>query len=87
LLAEASPKGGVILDIGCERGFFSHQSLGANWEWFGIESFHLAEERTASDLPSMNAITLQRYSRQSFDCVCSFDVIEHTPSPMHIFQA
>src|SRR6516165_5011156 len=44
LLAEAFPKGGMILDVGCASGFFL-ESLGANWERFGTEPFHLHAER------------------------------------------
>jgi SAM-dependent methyltransferase len=88
LLAEAFPKGGMILDIGCASGFFL-ESLGANWERFGIEPFHLAAERARV----RRGLTIHEcdlvaagFPGQSFDVVCSFDVIEHLGNPMPIFQ-
>jgi SAM-dependent methyltransferase len=88
LLADAFPKGGMILDIGCASGFFL-ESLGANWERFGIEPFHLAAERARV----RRGLTVHEcdlvaagFPGQSFDVVCSFDVIEHLSSPMPIFQ-
>jgi SAM-dependent methyltransferase len=88
LLTQAFPKGGTILDIGCGSGFFL-ESLGENWERFGIELFHLAAER-ARERPRLTVrecdLVTAEFPGQSFDVVCSFDVVEHLPSPMPIFQ-
>jgi len=88
LLGDAFPKGGMILDIGCASGFFL-ESLGANWERFGIEPFHLAAERARM----RGGLTVHEcdliaagFPGQYFDVICSFDVVEHLPSPMPMFQ-
>jgi SAM-dependent methyltransferase len=88
LLHHAFPRGGSILDVGCASGFFL-ESLGQSWNRHGIELFRLAVERSRSrpglvvherDLASAG------FAKETFDVVCSFDVIEHLPNPMPIFQ-
>jgi SAM-dependent methyltransferase len=87
LLTEAFPKGGMILDIGCASGFFL-ESLGGNWKRFGIELFHLAAER-ARKRPGLSIsecdLGAAEFPAQSFDVICSFDVLEHLANPMPIF--
>jgi SAM-dependent methyltransferase len=82
LLAAAFPKGGMILDIGCASGFFL-ESLGANWERFGTEPFHLAAERARVH----RGLTIHEYNLVAMGFPAqSFDVIEYLPNPMPIFQ-
>src|SRR6266478_6998824 len=77
LLTEAFHKGGTILDIGCASGFFL-ESLGGNWERFGIELFHLAAER-ARKRPGLSItecdLGAAEFPAQSCDVICSFDVL------------
>jgi len=88
MLQEAFPKGGSILDVGCASGFFL-ESLGKSWNRQGVELFCLAVERSQtrpgivvheSDLASV------AFPKETFDVVCSFDVIEHLTDPMPIFH-
>ena len=87
LLAQRFPNGGTILDIGCASGFFL-ESLGTNWERFGIEPFHLAAVR-ARERPGLRIrecdLIASEFPERSFDVICSFDVLEHLSSPTPFF--
>ena len=88
MLLEAFPAGGSILDVGCASGYFLH-SLGGDWEKHGLEIFHLAAQRARE----RGEITVHecglasaRFANDSFDVVCSFDVVEHLSDPMAFFR-
>ncbi len=88
MLLEAFPAGGSILDVGCASGYFLH-SLGEGWEKHGLEIFHLAALRARE----RGEITVHecelasaRFANESFDVVCSFDVVEHLSDPMAFFR-
>jgi SAM-dependent methyltransferase len=84
LLEEAFPRGGTILDVGCATGFFL-ESLGRNWNRHGVELFRLAVERSRSRpgiVVHEGKLDSVGFARESFDVVCSFDVLEHIPDPM-----
>ncbi len=88
MLHEAFPKGGSILDVGCASGFFL-ESLGQNWNRHGIELFRLAVERSRSRTGIVvheSDLVSACFPKESFDVVCSFDVIEHLADPMSIFR-
>lgn len=88
MLHDAFPKGGSILDVGCASGFFL-ESLGQNWNRHGVELFRLAVERSRSrpgiDVHESDLASVA-FPKESFDVICSFDVIEHLPNPLPIFQ-
>ena len=87
LVRESFPKGGAILDVGCGTGYFL-ESLGSEWEKHGLEILHLAAQR-ARARGGINihecGIASAGFAGQSFDVVCSFDVVEHLADPMSFF--
>jgi SAM-dependent methyltransferase len=88
MLHEAFPRGGSILDVGCASGVFL-ESLGQNWNRHGVELFHLAVERSRSRpgiVVHESDLSSVAFATESFDVVCSFDVIEHLTDPMSIFR-
>jgi SAM-dependent methyltransferase len=88
LVREAFPTGGSILDVGSASGYFL-ESMGDNWEKHGLEINHLAAQR-ARARGGINVhecwLSSARFTGQSFDVVCSFDVVEHLAEPMSFFQ-
>jgi SAM-dependent methyltransferase len=88
MLDEAFPRGGSILDVGCASGFFL-ESLGQNWNRQGVELFSLAVERSRSRpgiVVQESGLPAAAFPKESFDVVCSFDVIEHLTNPLPIFR-
>jgi SAM-dependent methyltransferase len=88
ILLKAFPTGGSILDVGCASGYFL-QSLGKMWEKHGLEIFHLAAQR-ARERGEISVheceMTAAGFPNESFDVVCSFDVVEHLADPMAFFR-
>jgi len=88
ILLKAFPRGAAILDVGCATGYFLH-SLGKAWEKDGLEIFHLAAERARQrgDISVHECeIGSAGFASESFDVVCSFDVVEHLPDPRAFFR-
>jgi SAM-dependent methyltransferase len=87
-LLKAFPGGGSILDVGCASGYFL-QSLGKTWEKHGLEIFHLAAQR-ARERGEISVHECEMasagFANESFDVVCSFDVVEHLSDPMTFFR-
>ncbi len=88
IVRRAFPKGGSVLDVGCASGFFL-ESLGGNWERHGLELFEAAAKRArARGVVSVRKcdIVSAKFASESFDVVCSFDVVEHMGDPMSFFR-
>ena len=88
LLHSSFPTGGTIVDVGCASGFFL-ESLGTNWNRYGVDLFHLAVERsrTRAGLVIQECDLMSAgFSSQSFDVICSFDVLEHLRNPTAFFH-
>jgi SAM-dependent methyltransferase len=88
ILSSEFPRGGKILDVGCASGFFL-ESLGNQWERSGIELFHLAAERARQRrglIVHECDLAAASFGEQSFDAVCSFDVLEHLTDPNPVLR-
>ena len=83
------PSRGRILDIGTAAGAFLKAAADAGWDATGIEpNGWLAawgRDRYGVDI-RVGSIDEVDLPRQNFDVVTLWDVIEHTPDPMHVLR-
>jgi 2-polyprenyl-3-methyl-5-hydroxy-6-metoxy-1,4-benzoquinol methylase len=73
-----------LCDVGCGDGLFLQMAAEAGWEPFGIEMNPPAAdaaERRGAVIFRGTAEELDDLPLGSFDLVCSWDAIEHTPTP------
>jgi 2-polyprenyl-3-methyl-5-hydroxy-6-metoxy-1,4-benzoquinol methylase len=78
-----------LCDVGCGDGLFLQMAAALGWEPFGIEmnppAADAAEQRGA--VVFRGAVEeLDELPFESFDLVCCWDVIEHTPTPRHFAE-
>jgi 2-polyprenyl-3-methyl-5-hydroxy-6-metoxy-1,4-benzoquinol methylase len=79
---------GKILDIGCFTGYFLELAKERGWDTYGIEPSHwagkIAQKRNikiiAEDIES------SLLSKNFFDVITMWDVIEHLPNPIKTLQ-
>jgi SAM-dependent methyltransferase len=77
--------GARLCDVGCGDGLFLQMAAAVGWEPFGIEmnppAADAAKRRGAVVFQGV-AEDADELPLESFDLVCSWDVIEHTPTPL-----
>jgi SAM-dependent methyltransferase len=92
-LADAlAPAGGELLDIGCGTGNFLAAARDAGYHVSGIEldrnAAHFARERLG--LQRVLALTIsefaEQHSKEQFDVVTFFEVLEHQAAPIEFLQ-
>jgi len=76
------PSAARVLDVGCFDGGFL-DLLGNSYQRYGIEIHPIAKNRLATRGIKIVAADIDELSvtRQPFDCITCFDVIEHLESP------
>jgi SAM-dependent methyltransferase len=76
--------GARLCDVGCGDGLFLQMAATAGWEPFGIEMNPPAADvarRRGAVVFQGTAEEVENLPLGSFDVVCSWDAIEHTPTP------
>ena len=81
---ERSRKTNNMLDIGCGDGYFLKEAMKRNWQVYGVEFTSEAIDICVSKGIRMHAGVLNEsnYSKEQFDVVTSFEVIEHINNPI-----
>ncbi|HEX5852089.1 MAG TPA: class I SAM-dependent methyltransferase [Solirubrobacteraceae bacterium] len=81
--------GARLCDVGCGDGLFLQMAATAGWEPFGIEmnppAADAAERRGATVFRG-TAEEVENLPLGSFHLVCSWDAIEHTPTPLRFAE-
>ena len=80
---------GRLLDVGCGTGSFLDAMRGHGWQVQGVElnadAAHYSRERLGLDVRT-GSLEATGYSRETFDAVTLWDVLEHLPSPTVALQ-
>lgn len=80
---------GKILDVGCGKGAFLVQAKTRGWEAYGLEpNFDAAAKlKQAHDIECRSDdFFTAAYPKESFQVICLWDLIEHTPEPLKWFD-
>lgn len=72
-----------LIDVGCGIGYFLEVAKKRGWEVYGTEfteeAVNICEKKGAS--MQLGVLNPSNYEAESFDVVCSFEVIEHINNP------
>ena len=73
-----------LIDVGCGIGYFLEVAKRRGWEVYGTEfteeAVKICEEKGAK--MELGVLNPSNYESESFDVVCSFEVIEHINNPL-----
>ena len=73
-----------LIDVGCGIGYFLEVAKRRGWEVYGTEfteeAVTICEEKGAS--MKLGPLNTDNYDPESFDVICSFEVIEHINNPL-----
>jgi len=81
-LAQALPKRGRLLDVGCADGFFLELAHADGWEVCGIEISRPMAEEASQKLGIPIVTSYQELPERPFDAITLWEVIEHLPEPI-----
>jgi 2-polyprenyl-3-methyl-5-hydroxy-6-metoxy-1,4-benzoquinol methylase len=88
-LEKLMPSKGKILDVGCGKGAFLIKAQERGWEAYGLEpNFDAAaklKQGHGIECRSDDFFTAA-YPKESFQVICLWDLIEHTPEPLKWFE-
>lgn len=72
-----------LIDVGCGIGYFLEVAKKRGWEVYGTEfteeAVNICESKGAS--MQLGVLNPDNYAPESFDVICSFEVIEHINNP------
>ena len=77
-------KTGCIMDVGCGGGYFLEQAIKAGWDAHGTEygARQITTCRAKGIAITEGALNPANHPAESFDVICSFEVIEHVTHPV-----
>jgi SAM-dependent methyltransferase len=89
-LEARSPRRQALLEIGCGNGFFLQQARRQGWEEVrGVEPSADAVAKAPPELDGAIVQDVMRsgvFSRESFDAVCLFQVLDHISNPVELLE-
>jgi SAM-dependent methyltransferase len=89
-LEARSPQRQALLEIGCGNGFFLQQARRQGWEEVrGVEPSADAVSKASPELDGAIVQDVMRsgvFSRESFDAVCLFQVLDHISNPVELLE-
>jgi SAM-dependent methyltransferase len=89
-LEARSPRRQPLLEIGCGNGFFLQQARRQGWEEVrGVEPSADAVAKAPPELDGAIVQDVMRsgvFSRESFDAVCLFQVLDHISNPVELLE-